>query len=50
MTGLGRSLFDYRSAQVREHQADGSRCCPGSSLMPASLLLLHLFSMETRDA
>ncbi|XFC37164.1 ParA family protein [Stenotrophomonas indicatrix] len=22
MTGLGRSLFDYRSAQVREHQAD----------------------------
>jgi chromosome partitioning protein len=22
MTGLGRSLFDYRSAQVREHQSD----------------------------
>lgn len=22
MTGLGRSLFDYRSAQVRDHQAD----------------------------
>ena len=22
MAGLGRSLFDYRSAQVREHQAD----------------------------
>jgi len=22
MTGLGRRLFDYRSAQVREHQAD----------------------------
>ena len=22
MSGLGRSLFDYRSAQVREHQAD----------------------------
>ncbi|MBD8637774.1 AAA family ATPase [Stenotrophomonas sp. WHRI 8082] len=22
MTGMGRSLFDYRSAQVREHQAD----------------------------
>jgi chromosome partitioning protein len=22
MVGLGRSLFDYRSAQVREHQSD----------------------------
>ncbi|MNN89971.1 hypothetical protein D3C81_2078560 [compost metagenome] len=22
MVGLGRSLFDYRSAQVREHQND----------------------------
>ena len=22
LTGLGKSLFDYHSAQVREHQAD----------------------------
>jgi chromosome partitioning protein len=22
MAGLGRSLFDYRSAQVRDHQQD----------------------------
>ena len=41
MTGLGRSLFDYRSAQVREHQADWEPLLSSQALMPASLLLLH---------
>jgi chromosome partitioning protein len=40
-TGLGRSLFDYRSAQVREHQADWAAAVLAEALMPASLFLLH---------